>query len=256
MKKLTLLLTLLPALALAQFGAFGGSAPPASSSSRATDAFAQRALFGGWLSGASGLTIATLGFNPIGNLQVVSAAGSNLESNGSWSYNFTGADTIGAEVGWRTINTNYFYPSLLPVLQTYVKNNFGSVTNLRMCVGFIGGATGTCPSDNFTTPSAWFRYSTAVPDSAWMACTRDASTTSCTSTGVAAPAFNVYQRFKVDFRNYPTDVKFYIDDVLVVTKTTNLPASGQGLAVVVMSWPLTAANKSIMSPYVLIERNM
>lgn len=69
-----------------------------------------------------------------------------------------------------------------------------------------------------------------VHDTNWQAVTKDGATAvGASDTGVAI-ATNTRYRFLVVTRSSGTSFDFYIDDVLVATRSTNLPSATQGLA--------------------------
>jgi hypothetical protein len=99
--------------------------------------------------------------------------------------------------------------------------------------------------DNPTSESVRFRYSTAVADPAWMACSYGGGAQSCTSTGVAV-AINAEYLLRVDCRTLATGCKFYINGSLALVKTTNLPATtSTTTGVALASWHFTNTNNTV-----------
>ena len=126
-----------------------------------------------------------------------------------------------------TVNNGYFdhymnervrrdwYPIFYAKIKTY-----SVVTNTRMWHGFDnnGGANATdTPSANI----AMFRFISG--GTKWYAVTTDnAGTATLTDTGITVAASTVYELRIVCGAS---DVKFYINNVLVATNTTNIPAA-------------------------------
>ena len=71
---------------------------------------------------------------------------------------------------------------------------------------------------------AFFRYTHSVNGGRWEAVTRDADVETATDTGVPATT-GAMQHFRVDVNATGTLVEFYIDDVLVASNATNIPAA-------------------------------
>lgn len=93
------------------------------------------------------------------------------------------------------------------------------LTNTRIWVGLSAGSVHT--SSVTTNRHAMFRFATDVPDAGWSCSTADDTTESSTASGVAVAADTIY-KLTVDHSTAGTCL-FYINDVLVVTKTTHLP---------------------------------
>lgn len=96
---------------------------------------------------------------------------------------------------------------------------------LASAVGSGYGSQGFGPGGSVTggVKYAGFRFSTSQGDTDWQCVTSDGSSTTVTSSGIAADA-NVHT-FLIVFNDSAPSVEFYIDGSLVATNTTHLPAS-------------------------------
>lgn len=137
------------------------------------------------------------------------------------SYNNGSANTT---CGWYGNGpNNWYFGNKLNMLAVC---NLLVTTHIIMWVGLFGdaGSTGgtSTPSGRF----AAFRYSTAVSDTNFQAVCRNGSSSTVVDTGVAADTAT--HRFLI-IEEPGVDYKFYIDDNLVATITTDLPTgSGAG----------------------------
>lgn len=79
-------------------------------------------------------------------------------------------------------------------------------------------------SNNSTDPSngVFFKYDRATNGNFWELVTRNAGTSTSTVTAIPVAA-NTYYKLKIWTNAAGTSVKFYIDDVLAGTHTTNIP---------------------------------
>ncbi len=111
-----------------------------------------------------------------------------------------------------------------PVMESSVRVTSG-LTNHRVEVGFsdraINGDIATDPANG-----AYFRALTAGN---WIAVTRSGGVETATDTGVAVSAVN-YQTLRIEI-NDATNVKFLINNTIVATHTTNIPAVDLGFSV-------------------------
>lgn len=126
---------------------------------------------------------------------------------------------VGAAEGYQDfrVGRNVYFETSVRAVQT---------TNHRLFLGFTSTETsGTyLGSDDPVISGAWFRYSTAAPDTNWQCITNDgASGGTITDSGIAAGTTN--HEFAI-VENPSVDWKFYIDGALVCTNSTNQPAAG------------------------------
>lgn len=102
-----------------------------------------------------------------------------------------------------------------------------NITNIRVWMAVDGGDTNLNVSDN-PGPDYYglfgFRFSTVAGDTNWMCVTSDglSGTATITDSGIPVVAGTRYEMM-VDFTG--ADVKFYIDNTLVATNSTNVPES-------------------------------
>lgn len=104
----------------------------------------------------------------------------------------------------------------------------------------IGYSNGNFLSDGTNTFTQWmgvgntfagaspnsgvmFRYTHSVNSGKWEAVTREAGVETAIDTGVAGDT--AWHRFEWDINATQTEVRFYIDNALVATSTTNLPSA-------------------------------
>jgi hypothetical protein len=101
---------------------------------------------------------------------------------------------------------------------------FGLTTtaNVRAYLGLnsSGSAFG---SDTAPAHSMMFRYSTSAGDTTWRAVVKDGATQQDTDTGIAIDTNMHY--FLIIYDYAASEIRFYIDNVLKVTHTANLPVS-------------------------------
>jgi hypothetical protein len=215
-------LIFVPALALAQIGgAFSGSSPPASSGDRSFANFLDGApphrVTGFWLQNCS---CAGGDYNMSGMVSsTFSFANGCDNSNPPYCYAFGQTQaTLNSVAGY--LSSLQFPSTSLPTFEAQITT--AAAANL-LVVRYAAGMSGIDLAGVDTTPTQaiWFRFSTAAGDTNWMACSSLLSTTSCTSTGVAVAASTVYT-LKIDATTAGTAL-YYVNNVLKVTKTTNMP---------------------------------
>lgn len=86
------------------------------------------------------------------------------------------------------------------------------------------------------------------PDTKWQAITSDGVTNNIQSTGITPNTSE--HTFAIVMNDGTPNVTFYIDGTLVATSTTNLPASGTNLAVMIGSEYQTTSNRFGVSEYI------
>ncbi len=108
------------------------------------------------------------------------------------------------------------------LMKWYTRLSSADTTLQRHWVGgFADNAATVAGSDTPGNHLAAFRYSTAAGDTKWQCCTCDGTTQSSADSGVTADL--AWHEFMI--QRIGSSVYFYIDQVLVATKTTNLPNS-------------------------------
>lgn len=159
-------------------------------------------------------------------------ASSVQDSTGSY-INYLSGTAASAQAGWATAGgVATVQKQLLPDLEVVLKTGAGAsdVASLRIWAGLqTNGAIGTdTPGASAAISSLLFRYSTPAGDSNWMATASDGSSDATpVDTGVAVTADTRYvMRIKVVSAS---SVEYYINDLLVATITTALPAASTNL---------------------------
>jgi hypothetical protein len=120
---------------------------------------------------------------------------------------FIWSNTMRGDSGAFT-NTYYFKTGALP----------GATKDFEYSVGL-----GSINLLSGTPNAIIFYYKYNSNGGRWSAITRSASVTTSTNTGITVVA-NTWYKLEIVYNL--TDVKFYINDVLVATNTTNIPTSG------------------------------
>lgn len=80
-------------------------------------------------------------------------------------------------------------------------------------------------SINDQNDGCYFRYVDNVNSGNWQCVTASGGTRTTTNTSTSGYT-GTYQRFRIEINTDATEVKFYINDSLVATHTTNIPAFG------------------------------
>jgi hypothetical protein len=119
-----------------------------------------------------------------------------------------------------------------------------TITSQRSWIGLFSGD----PSGS-ATPSvhlAAFRYDTGADGTAFWRCVTAAGTATqtVTTTTVAVTAGTAY-RLRIEVNAIATSIKFYINDILVGTHTTNLPTTTTSLAARESITTLSAASRTM-----------
>lgn len=147
----------------------------------------------------------------------------------------TGA-TSGNKVQWIATTQDTTSLQRYPEIAVNFKTD-SDLTSLRIWVGLFSAD----PSASDTTGASQyvgFRYSTATSDTNWRCMSRDGTTIENNDSGVAVAA-DTHYLFRIVCT--PTSAKFYIDDVLVATNSTNIPTSTQAIGENVSGTTLTNA---------------
>lgn len=123
---------------------------------------------------------------------------------------------------------------------------------VRYWIGLTSAQIGSVDSSAATNYAA-FRFSTNAGDTFWQACSGDGAAASCTASATAID-LAASHTFAVDCR-IATSCDFWIDDALVVSKTTNLPTGTSNLRWQVSVETLAAAEKNVGASAVAVETN-
>lgn len=119
-----------------------------------------------------------------------------------------------------------------------------SIANIRWWIGFTS-ADLSGVSTPTTQHVAAFSYDTGRDGTVfWRTVTCDGSTATVTTTSVAIAGSTAYN-LRIEFDEANANIKFYIDEVLASTHTTNRPASATGLKAQWCATTLTSAAKRI-----------
>lgn len=117
------------------------------------------------------------------------------------------------------------------------------LTNMRIQAGLTSTVT-TAASSTMGVPGVIFRYDTSASDTTWMICSRDATTESCTSSGVTVSAAVIYVlELKLDSSR---TIWASINGVSVAKISTNLVPASTALTPW-LSWQYIGTPSSIVS---------
>jgi hypothetical protein len=168
------------------------------------------------------------------------SSGSNADADGYW---------IGIQTTGVINNSSGIIPAVYSVGPTrdqeavfVARIKTGTdITNVRYWVGLTGIDPRTS-ADPAGAHLASFRYDTSVDGTAfWRCCTKDGTTINVTASAVAIAVSTAYN---LRIETNGTNVKFYINDVLVHTSTTNLPGASAAMSPNVSVTTLAAAIKN------------
>lgn len=144
------------------------------------------------------------------------------DNDGNWAQFSQG--TLNLMAG-KNMSTQVYRPDWHLTYGTWLKTG-SDVTSVRYVLGMANSAGNVNASDTPNANGAWFRFSTSAGDTNWQCVTGDGSDRTITDSGVPVTADTTY-RLRVHFGT--VKAKFYINEVLVATHTTNMPTSGTGL---------------------------
>ena len=127
-----------------------------------------------------------------------------------------------------------------------------TTSSIRCFIGF--NASGPLASDTAPSHSMCFRYSTSAGDTTWRAVVKDGATQQDTDTGVAIDTS--LHHFLVIYDYAATEIRFYIDGVLKVTHTANLPVSTNQAYLTAGCRTLSAGAVSFKYSNILVKNDM
>jgi hypothetical protein len=180
-------------------------------------------------------------FVSVGNPQTITGAGTTAANN----------DADGAFIRHGTSTTINTSTSQLVSSYNTTRRDWGGiialrtksdtdVSSMRLWAGWFS-ASPLAAADPATLHLAAFRFDTGAGDTQFMACTKDGTTISAVATGIT-PAISTVYVFRVELR--AADVRFYINNALVRTSTSNLPGSTQAMAELFGLTTLTGAARN------------
>ena len=168
----------------------------------------------------------------------------DTSNGGSWLTLATGGvsgQNAGVETSYQILIRNW-----LPQCQYAIKTG-ASIADVRFWIGltenYIGGTAPVGHSAAFTRHGAWFCYDTGVHGTAfWRTITGDGSNVTVNTNSAMGIAVDTTYDLRLEFAS--SSVAFYINDALVETHTTNLPALGSLMGHTVRLTTLAASAKS------------
>ena len=191
----------------------------------------------------SSIAAATTDAFGAGGAAALGGAGVNTnEVEGNYNTYTTGAvagNRNGVSVGGEatpTISQPRWNPTVFWDIKTAA-----DITSQRIFVHLNTG-TFAVSTDTPQANTVGFRYSTVVPDTNWQAYSRDGATTNLIDTGVAVVADTRYA-FMITLAS--ASARFYINEALVATSTTNLPADTTSFSAQVVIFTTAAATRAI-----------
>ncbi len=135
---------------------------------------------------------------------------------------FNSTNSSSVSLGWSGAVNNYVVGRNIAYSFIGYINN---ITNERAWHGISDQTLATMSaSDNPAGNYAAFRFSTAAGDTSWQCITKDGTTQTIVSSGVA-PVNDVAQRFAIVFQDSVPNILFYINSSLVATTSTHLPTA-------------------------------
>jgi len=130
-----------------------------------------------------------------------------------------------------------------PKLLQRVSIPASSNANVRIWVALVPIATSLTGVDTGAISVIGFRFSTAVPDTNWQACSGDGASVACTDTTIA-PTTGTNLVLEIDCRE-TTSCRFLINGSLVATRSATLPTSTTQLGQRVLVQTLTTTAKTL-----------
>lgn len=121
-----------------------------------------------------------------------------------------------------------------------------SIANLRFWIGFTSADLSAVSGAPTTQHVAAFRYDTGVDGTAfWRCVTCDGASNVTTTTTTVAISGSTAYNLRIEFDEAGGSIKFYVDETLAATHTTNRPASATGLLAQWCVTTLTSAAKRL-----------
>lgn len=157
--------------------------------------------------------------------------------------NHVSTASISAIAGW-TNTALIVQRSQYGLFTQEIKTGSGAtdLTNVRYWVSTANSAP-TSADDPASVHLAGFRYAPATDGTVfWRTCTKDGTTMTATATTVAVTV-DTYYKFQIVFES--AAVKFYINNTLVNTHTTNLPTATTGMGTFVALTNITGVARTM-----------
>jgi hypothetical protein len=146
-------------------------------------------------------------------------------------------------------------PSYLPLFYAVVRTDPAAVTSTRIYVGLTQSSldqVATLAAAN-TVKNCTFRYDTGIGDAAFFAESSDGTTASASTTSVSVAAATTYV-LQID-QHVSGECDFYVNGVLKVAKTTNIPTGATAEGVESSITTLTTAARSLSTSKVILAQN-
>lgn len=138
----------------------------------------------------------------------------NLGQFGLYS-NYRSSNSINTQFGWRpSVIQGLPITSTTPLNMLFYVKTGSLITTVRLFVGFWSNGNFANNADNPTTPGAsgaFFRFSTAAPDSSWVGCATDGATNTFTTVNVG-PAVAALTEYILRIRVTTTQVQFFVNE--------------------------------------------
>ncbi|TLK47470.1 ubiquitin-activating E1 FCCH domain-containing protein [Glutamicibacter sp. V16R2B1] len=146
-----------------------------------------------------------------------------------------------------------------PHLYAKVRTSSAAVTSTRLAVGLISAeiatSAGPATTGSYTTAQgAWLRYDTAVDSTAFWRAVTSSGTNATVTTTTAAIATDTAYELRVEVNAAGTAVRFWVNEALVATHTTDLPGASTQLGYTARIRTLTAASRQLKVSRVLVNQ--
>jgi hypothetical protein len=182
-------------------------------------------LFGTWTVDGGSTTPQAYGIPGATNQGTPSM--STMTSSKLRSISYVSAATTGSDAGAATNTHNCW------LTHEWIIVFWGgpdTLTNIRYIVGAaVSGGDMSNYDDGFNGEGAWFRYSTSASDTTWKCITSNDTAGGPTITDTGITVTTGTKKFMI--HKTTSNVKFYLDDVLVATNTTDLPDNSDTMAI-------------------------
>lgn len=168
-------------------------------------------------------------FSSFGNGQTLSSTGGTTHIfNQFGAFNAYSSSFGGGTNGILNQGTNYNVSRLYwnPIYQSTIYTTENTLSEVRFWIGLFSAS----PIASSTPVLSYiaFRYATDVDGTVFWRTVTDNGSGTPTVTVTTVP-IAISTKYSLRFESTPSEVKFYIDDVLVATHTTNLPADATDL---------------------------
>ena len=162
------------------------------------------------------------------------------DASGAWVYMGTSASNANDSYGMQ--HYGLFRTAWQPELTILMKTDNASVTNTRLWVGAVSADPSSMVTPNGISVCAFRFNSLTDTGGTWRAVTSNGSTTTVTDTGVPVTVLTPYL---CRIAMTDTAASFYLNDELVATHTTDLPAPGTPLGWAARTTTLTNGRRAL-----------